>query len=132
MLCVIQHRTRHLARKDAIQLSGDDKNGERCYLECSFLHHEGSGGPDFILRRGRSPGHSIVALRYQEGAQEFDILAEEGVDGGFSMDVNEMAASSIGYQNLSAAERIRIARNIRDALVSQGFVCQVVADNRLI
>ncbi len=89
-------------------------------------------GPDFILRRGRSPGHSIVALRYQEGAQEFDILAEEGVDGGFSMDVNEMAASSIGYQNLSAAERIRIARNIRDALVSQGFVCQVVADNRLI
>ncbi|WP_158821313.1 hypothetical protein [Granulicella sp. S156] len=89
-------------------------------------------GPNFILRRGRSLSHSIVSLRYQEGAQELDILAEEGVDGGFSMDVNEMAASSIGYQNLSAAERFRIARNIRDALVSQGFACQVIADNRLI
>jgi hypothetical protein len=89
-------------------------------------------GPAFILRRGRSLGHSIVSLQYQEGAQEFGILVEEDVDGGFSMDVNEMAASSIGYQNLSGAERIRIAKNIRDALVSQGFACQEVADNRLI
>ncbi|AEU35062.1 hypothetical protein [Granulicella mallensis] len=89
-------------------------------------------GPDFILRRRGSLGHRIAVLRYQEGAQEFDIVAEEGVDGGFSMDVNEMAASSIGYQNLSEADKIRIAKNIRNALVSQGFECQVIADNRLI
>lgn len=86
----------------------------------------------FTLRRGRSLDHNTAILRYEEGAEQFDIVAEEGVDGGFSMDINEMGAKSLGYSSLSLPEKIRIAGNIRDALASQKFPCQVILDNRVL
>lgn len=86
----------------------------------------------FTLRRGRSLDHNTATLRYEEGAEQFDIVAEEGVDGGFSMDIDEMGAKSISYSNLPLPEKIRIATNIRNALVSQKFPCQVILDNRVL
>ena len=87
-------------------------------------------GSTFVLSRRTSLDHNTATLRYQEGASHFDITAEEDVDGGFSMNIDEMGAQSPGYTSLPVSEKVRIAENIRDALATQSIPCQVIANHR--
>lgn len=85
---------------------------------------------DFSLIRGTTLAHNTATLTYIEGAKHFDIITEEDVDGGFLMDMAEMAAQSPGYSILSHPEQTRIAKNIRTALISKGFPCLIIDNHR--
>lgn len=92
-----------------------------------FKRFDGDG---FALLRGKGYNHNESSLVYREDGHEYEILTEVGVHGERYFSVENMGSLSfvLGIQPIE--EKIRIARTIRDVLISQGFDCQVLYEDR--
>ena len=92
-----------------------------------FKRYRGEG---FVVLRGRGYNRNESSLLYREDGHEYEILTEVGVHGEHYFSIEEMGSLSFVLSIQSTEEKIRIARNIRDGLMSQGFECQVLYDHR--
>ena len=92
----------------------------------TFERYKGVG---FVLERGKTFNHVMSSLVYKEDGHEYHIPTEEGANGERYVFVEDMGALSPVLGVLPLQEKLRIARNIRDALLSQNFDCQVIYDH---
>jgi hypothetical protein len=81
-------------------------------------------GPNFTLWQGMRG-----SLVYQETGGEYVVNASEG--GGYSIIVEQMGDVDIKLTSLPVGEKIRIARDIRDALLREGIDAEVIYENHL-
>ena len=89
-------------------------------------HFKRFHGNGFVLLRGKGYNHNESSLLYKEDGHEYEILTEVGVHGERYFSIESMGSLSFVLAIQPVKEKIRIARNIRDALLSQGFDCQVL------
>jgi hypothetical protein len=93
----------------------------------TFKHYAGSG---FVLVPGPRFNHNESSLLYREDGHEYQIPTEQGVHGERYFSIEGMGSLSFVLSIQPVEEKIRIARNIRDGLISQGFDCQVLYGHR--
>jgi hypothetical protein len=88
----------------------------------NFSRVEGEG---FTVRRG-----SRDALLYQEPGHEFLVSALEG--GGYSIIIEHMGDADVTLNNLPVAQKLRIAKNIRRALLDHGVDAEIQYEHRVV
>jgi len=81
-------------------------------------------GPNFAIRRG-APG----SLMYEESGESFLVNTADG-EGSYIVQIENMGAVDLKLDVLPVAEKLRIARNIRDALLRKGVNAEVLYEHR--
>jgi hypothetical protein len=82
-------------------------------------------GSNFTLRKKGRDG-----LLYEEPGRKFLVSVVEG--GGYSIHIEQMGEADFTLDRLPVEDKLRIARNIRGALLGKGIDAEIVYEHRIL